>query len=146
MKKIGQIDLETGEIINSFTAVIIQPVKNGFERGRKMMMCQNAMLQIAMTKELKSDDKTILFALLSVLDYQNHIQISQVEMGEKLGINKHNVSRSIKKLLTLGIILEGVKVGRSKSYLLNPNIGWKGNGKSHKQALSDKYKHLSVVK
>ena len=40
-------------------------------------------------------------------------------------MNRHNVNRSIKKLIELGVILGGVKIGISRSYRLNPNFGWK---------------------
>ena len=33
-------------------------------------------------------------------------------------MNRHNVNRSIKKLIELGVILEGVKIGISRSYSL----------------------------
>ena len=45
-------------------------------------------------------------------------------------MNRHNVNRSIKKLIELGVILEGVKIGISRSYELNPNFGWKGSAKA----------------
>ena len=54
-------------------------------------------------------------------------------------MNRHNVNRSIKKLIELGVILEGVKIGISRSYRLNPNFGWKG----HREAL---HEHLKVIK
>ena len=34
-------------------------------------------------------------------------------------MNRHNVNRSIKKLIELGVVLEGVKIGISRSYRLN---------------------------
>ena len=51
-------------------------------------------------------------------------------------MNRHNVNRSIKKLIELGVILEGVKIGISRSYRLNPNFGWKGSAKGHRQAFA----------
>ena len=53
------------------------------------------------------------------------------------------VNRSIKKLIELGVILEGVKIGISRSYRLNPNFGWKGSAKGHREAL---HEHLKVIK
>ena len=41
-------------------------------------------------------------------------------------MNRHHVNRSIKKLIELGVVLEGVKIGISRSYRLNPNFGGKG--------------------
>ena len=59
------------------------------------------------------------------LDYENLIQVNQAEVAEQVGMNRHHVNRSIKKLIELGVVLEGVKIGISRSYRLNPNFGWK---------------------
>ena len=48
-------------------------------------------------------------AMLARLDYENLIQVNQAEVSEQVGMNRHNVNRSIKKLIELGVILEGVK-------------------------------------
>ena len=70
--------------------------------------------------------------LLSVLDYENLIQVSQADVqGSWICID--NVQRSIKRLIQLGIILEGVKIGISRSYRLNPSFGWKGSAKGHRR-------------
>ena len=71
------------------------------------------------------------------------IQVNQAEVSEQVGMNRHNVNRSIKKLIELGVILEGVKIGISRSYRLNPNFGWKGSAKGHREAL---HEHLKVIK
>ena len=76
-------------------------------------------------------------------DYENLIQVNQAEVSEQVGMNRHNVKRSIKKLIELGVILEGVKIGISRSYRLNPNFGWKGSAKGHREAL---HEHLKVIK
>ena len=47
-------------------------------------------------------------------------------------MHRQHVQRSIKRLIQLGIILEGVKIGISRSYRLNPNFGWKGSAKGHR--------------
>ena len=70
--------------------------------------------------------------MLARLDYENLIQVNQAEVSEQVGMNRHNVNRSIKKLIELGVILEGVKIGISRSYRLNPNFGWKGSAKGHR--------------
>ena len=49
--------------------------------------------------------------MLARLDYENLIQVNQAEVSEQVGMNRHNVNRSIKKLIELGVILEGVKIG-----------------------------------
>ena len=75
-------------------------------------------------------------------DYENLIQVNQAEVSEQVGMNRHNVNRSIKKLIELGVILEGVKIGISRSYR-QPNFGWKGSAKGHREAL---HEHLKVIK
>ena len=59
-----------------------------------------------------------------------------------LGIQKANVSRAIKALIENEIILEGPKIGRSKTYRLNPSYGWKGTVRNHDKALRN---GLSVI-
>ena len=68
--------------------------------------------------------------MLARLDYENLIQVNQAEVSEQVGMNRHNVNRSIKKLIELGVILEGVKIGISRSYRLNPNFGGKAQPKA----------------
>ena len=70
--------------------------------------------------------------MLARLDYENLIQVNQAEVSEQVGMNRHNVNRSIKKLIELGVILEGVKIGISRSYRLNPNFG---GGKAQPKAI-----------
>ena len=47
------------------------------------------------------------------------------EVAEQVGMNRHHVNRSIKKLIELGVVLEGVKIGISRSYRLNLTLGGK---------------------
>ena len=58
-------------------------------------------------------------------------------------MHRQHVQRSIKRLIQLGIILEGVKIGISRSYRLNPSFGWKGSAMGHREAL---HEHLKVIK
>ena len=58
-------------------------------------------------------------------------------------MQRQNVQRSIKRLMELGVILEGVKIGVSRSYRLNPSFGWKGSAKGHREVL---HEHLKVIK
>ena len=82
--------------------------------------------------------------MLARLDYENLIQVNQAEVSEQVGMNRHNVNRSIKKLIELGVILEGVKIGISRSYRLNPNFGWR---KAQPKAIGRLlHEHLKVIK
>ena len=84
---------------------------------------------------LTGNDMKVMWAMLGG-DYENLIQVNQAEVAEQVGMNRHHVNRSIKKLIELGVVLEGVKIGISRSYRLNPNFGWKGSAKGHRQSLA----------
>ncbi|HBR3029622.1 TPA: hypothetical protein L9R08_005408 [Klebsiella pneumoniae] len=138
MKRVGQIDLDTGEEIGSFVAVIRPKQKSTFQRH--FTMNQAALLTIA--NELNHEQMRVLMALLAELDYENYIQVAQTDISVALKMQKANVSRAIKNLLEFGVILEGPRIGRSKTYRLNPQFGWKGTVSNHKKALRN---GLSVI-
>ena len=127
-----QIDHQTGEVVEGFVAYVVPKRKNGFQKGW-MAMAQEAMMMLAQSN-LTGNDMKVMWDL---------IQVNQAEVSEQVGMNRHNVNRSIKKLIELGVILEGVKIGISRSYRLNPNFGWKGSAKGHREAL---HEHLKVIK
>ena len=136
-----QIDHQTGEVVEGFVAYVVPKRKNGFQKGW-MAMAQESMMMLAQSN-LTGNDMKVMWAMLARLDYENLIQVNQAEVAEQVGMNRHNVNRSIKKLIELGVVLEGVKIGISRSYRLNPNFGWKGSAKGHREAL---HEHLKVVK
>lgn len=138
MKRIAQIDLDTGEELGGFVAVVRPKQKSSFQRH--FTMNQAALITIA--NELNHDQMRVLMALLADLDYENFIQIAQIDVANALKMQKTHVSRAIKNLLEFGIILEGPKIGRSKTYRLNPQFGWKGTVTNHKKALKN---GLSVI-
>lgn len=132
-KEFVQIDKATGEEVSGFVAVIRPKQKSAFERH--FTMNQSALLKLA--NSLNGEQLRVLLALLAELDYENFIQVAQADIADVLRINKVNVSRSIKALLELGVILQGPKIGRSYSYRLDPSFGWKGTVPNHKKALKN---------
>ncbi|EFU2277110.1 helix-turn-helix domain-containing protein [Salmonella enterica] len=138
MRKVTQVDLETGEDLGGFVAVIRPKQKSSFERHFTM---NQAALKIIAT-ELNHEQTKVLMMLLADLDYENYIQVAQIDIAESLGMKKSNVSKAVKNLIEFGIILEGPKIGRSKTYRLNPQFGWKGTVSNHKKALRN---GLSVI-
>ncbi len=131
MRKVTQVDLETGEDLGGFVAVIRPKQKSSFERHFTM---NQAALKIIAT-ELNHEQTKVLMMLLADLDYENYIQVAQIDIAESLGMKKPNVSKAVKNLIEFGIILEGPKIGRSKTYRLNPQFGWKGTESNHQKAL-----------
>lgn len=92
-------------------------------------------LEMLAASDLRGDDLRVLLALLGRLDFENLIQIEQTAIAEKLGMQKQHFSRSIKRLIAQGCLLQGPKIGRSRTYRLNPAYGWRGSGKEHQKAL-----------
>lgn len=138
MRKITQVDLETGEELGGFVAVIRPRQKSSFHRH--FTMNQDALKILA--KELTGEQFKVLMIMLTELDYENFMQVAQADIAETLGMQKTHVSRAVRALLDIGVIFEGPKIGRSKSYRLNPQFGWKGTVTNHKKALKN---GLSVI-
>ena len=139
-----QIDHQTGEVVEGFVAYVVPKRKNGFQKGW-MAMAQEAMMMLAQSN-LTGNDMKVMWAMLARLDYENLIQVNQAEVSEQVGMNRHNVNRSIKKLIELGVILEGVKIGISRSYRLNPNFGWKGSAKGHREVSARALEGYQVIR
>ena len=128
VERITQIN-DQGEIIGGFVAVIRPKQKSAFQRH--FTMNQDALRILA--KELTGEQFKVLMLMLADLDYENFIQIAQADIAETLGMQKTNVSRAVRALLDVGVIFEGPKVGRSKTYRLNEQFGWKGTVTNHKR-------------
>lgn len=90
---------------------------------------------LALDTELDGVDLRVFLYLFSRLDFENYIRVPQLEIAEALGRHKEHVSRSIRKLKTKHVILEGGKVDRSSVWRLNPDYG-KAKNKPKKEALS----------
>lgn len=135
-KRMQQIDLESGEIVEGFVAYVAPKRVNGFREGW-IAMAQGPMMSLAQA-ELGAQDYRVLFAMMAKLDFENLLVISQAELADELGMQKPNVSRSIKRLVELGAMLEGPKIGVHRSYRLNPRFGWKGSAQGHHKALRER--------
>ena len=140
---VGQIDASGTVHEGAVLAVFYPKRRNGFDRHFSMNQDALAIL----SKTLEGSDFKVLFQLLAVLDYENEIQVSQAAIARELGMLPPNVNRSVKRLVKVGCILEGPRVGRSVTYRLNPDFGWKGSAANHKKALQDRMdeKGFSVV-
>lgn len=140
-KRLGQVDLDTGEVIEEgFIAYVAPKRQNAF--GNWIAMAQDMFMNLAKSG-LNSTDNKVLYALLSKLDFENLLVINQSELAKELGLQRQNFSRSVQRLIKEGIILQGPKIGVSRSFRLNPTVGWKGTASNHKKAVKS---HLEVIK
>ena len=92
----------------------------------KILAFQDALIEIAKDDDLTLEPTKVLMYLFGQLSFENYLHISQKDIAEALGIDKANVSKAMKLLAHKGIILDGPKVGRMKTYRLSPDLGWKG--------------------
>jgi chromosome condensin MukBEF complex kleisin-like MukF subunit len=141
-KNIGTIDLDTGEILAG-TPVWIGVKRSNPYGSRFFMANQDALLEMARDPELTLEPKNVLLYLFSRLDFENYIQVPQVEIADDLEMPKQNVNRAINLLVKKRILIRGPKVGRSSCYRLNPDYGWKG--KVHHLRRNHKTGGLEVV-
>ena len=114
-KYVEQIDRRTGEVIQG--CMVWVPYRPKITE-RWFMAFQDSFKAIAKDPELTLEPKNVLLYLFSKLDFENYIQQSQKEVAEGLGMRKENVSRAMKLLTAKRIVLEGPRVGRSRSCLL----------------------------
>lgn len=137
--RIIQSDAETGEVLgNAVIGVIYGHERNCFGKGW-VAVAQHAMTMMAQS-DLGQQEFRVFFAVGSRIDFDNYILLNQAEISKELGMDKADVSRSIKKLETIGVLLRGPKAGRSITYRLNPNFGWKGKADNHRRAIEDTMK------
>jgi hypothetical protein len=118
-RQLGQVDLETGELLKGVT-VFVKIKRSPYLEF--FMANQEALLALAQDKEITGECFRVLFVLLTELDYENYIYIPQKEIGKKLGIRPQNVHRAVKVLLKKGILLSN-----ERGYRLSHNFGWKGD-------------------
>lgn len=116
--------------------VIPKPAGNGFKKGW-IAMAQDATMILAQDKSLGADDFRVFLGLVAHIDFENLLVLNQAELARELDMHRQHVQRSIKRLMATGAILEGPRIGVSRSYRFNPNFGWKGSAKNHVTALDE---------
>jgi len=140
-RRLGQFDKATGEVLDDGIVVYVpRKRRNGFEGWFAM---SNEAVGI-LKHVTRVDDFRVLMALLEQLDYENLITANQSDIARDLGMDKAQVNRAIKRLVELGAILQGPRVGVSRSYRLNPRFGWKGSARNHVIALDQERKRRGL--
>ncbi len=137
-----QVDMDSGELLEGFVAVVQPKRRNGFRKGW-LAMAQDALSLLA-TADLTGRDYKVLMALLARLDFDNLIQVNQAEVAREIGIRRSHFSESVGKLIDLGALIEGPRVGVHKTYRLNPRFGWKGSASGHQEALKARMKAARI--
>ena len=141
-QRLLQLDMDTGELVDGFVAVVVPKRVNGFRKGW-LAMSQESLLQLAKAG-LGLEAYRVFLALLAHLDFENLLVVSQSQIAEDLGMKRSSVNRAIGRLVDVGVLLKGPRIGVHCSYRLNPHYGWKGSANGHRKVLRDKAKVAEV--
>ena len=121
------VDTQSGELIDGVIPVLLL----GKAKIRDFFMGnQIGFKELAKDKEIRGAPRSVLDYLMGILDYENDLRVSQVEIANELNMGRNRVSEAVKVLVNKKIILKGPKHGCSWSYRLNHKYGWKGKVKN----------------
>jgi DNA-binding IclR family transcriptional regulator len=93
------------------------------------------------TLDLTGREYRVLAYFMAELDFENFIRVSQTEVAERLGIDRANVSRAVKRFVELDIIHKGPRGPQGWTYQLDPSLGWKGRASRRVVALNERRGH-----
>lgn len=124
-------------IIDNETNTPLAYVKKHHENvlgGKWVATFQSGMEWLASQESMTGEQWRVFAYLISRLDFDNYLRVPQADIAEHLKMQKSHVSRAIKGLVTLDVILPGPMAGRYKTYRLNPRIAHRG-AKNYKSTL-----------
>ncbi len=133
-RQLGVIDLQTGEVLTGVPVWFGVKVQSPYGR-RWVGMNQHFLEEFAAREDVHGETFRVFIYLNAILDFDKVICVRQKDIAQALKMQQPNVSRAIKKLEELGIILRSAKVGKISAWRLNPNAGWKGKVKDLRPAL-----------
>ena len=102
--------------------------------GHWVATFQDGLAWMAKQEDMTGEQWRVFAYLVSRLDFDNYLKVSQKDIAEELRMQKSHVSRAMKGLAELDIISVGPMAGRSKTYRLNPRIAHRG-AKNYQQTI-----------
>ena len=93
----------------------------------------DAVVRLAVDRELTVTDFRVLLGVLGHLDYDNFLNMPQKALGDVLGIKQQGISKSLNKLVEKGCLEITGQIGRQNIYRMNPHLVHRGRGKGHKK-------------
>lgn len=117
--RVGLVDKESGEVIEEGSLIYVprRARIKGFFMGMQLGFEDLA------KANLSGEALRVMMLLLSRVDYENEIRITQKQIGEVLAMKQQNVSRAMKALREAGAIDDP---DANRIVRLSPDIGWKG--------------------
>lgn len=106
--------------------------KQGF-----VMLSQSDQIDALIKAKPGAEAHAVYLVLLTMVDYENWLYVDQTIIAKRADMNRPSVNRAIAKLITLGVLIKGPKVGRFGTLRLNPAYGWKGKPHAYRGAVID---------
>jgi predicted transcriptional regulator len=133
------VDPSTGQ---SYTTIGIAR-KKPFPQGMEFHFLFNDLTRYLTSRDLQLTgvDYRVMFALMSHVGWENHIDVSLDTLCEELDMKKSNVSNSIKKLVNADIVekIRGKTDARRWHYRFNPHFMWKGSVKRWEETMNNEH-------
>lgn len=119
------VNPKTGELYSGLA--VIRSAR--YPRGVDFMTMFVDGLKYLASLDLSGDDSRVLFMLLTRLDFQNWVAVSQETLAEELSMQRQNVGRSIWRLIERHVleIEKDPADKRRNMYRLNAALGWRGD-------------------
>ena len=126
------VDVETGEPLEGFPVLQRQRGIHYWE-AEFLVNFQDSLKAVA--RRLSGEEARVLLYLLGTVGMNNEWSLlNQREISEEVEMHQPQVSRALRNLSEKQILIKGVQIGKSHTYTLNPNLGWRGPFKNHAPA------------
>ena len=111
----------------------VQPAKNHNYNARWLVVWQDGSEigvsmaeQAQMEKPLTQTEYRVRDYLMGTIGLGNFVYVNQAEVARKLNVRRASVCEAIKRLISLQILLQGPKSGKSNAYMVNPAFCFAG--------------------
>lgn len=136
----------TGEVIRSYQtdAIMIIPIRRKRIKNKRWGMTNlDELERLATDEELTLLDYRLLFLLMSSVDMDNYVFLSQGDLAKKLKVTERAIRKSLTRLKNKGV-LKIQKTGRCNVYLFNPEFFFRGRLDEYEDRIH-RYKALEYV-
>jgi hypothetical protein len=127
------VDAESGEVLDGGMPLIDRQKSKHYWGDYFVTLFQGSLR--AVVPKLSGEEARVLLYLASTIGIDNEWKVlNQREIAEEIEMHQPNVSRALKELARMNVVLKGARIGKGHAYSLNPHLGWRGNFKKHAPA------------
>ena len=144
MRRIGMVDLDTGELLEGVNVATFRPRLKIKERY--MLLFQDAFQKLAADREIRGETLRVLMALIAKLDFDNYLNFSQRQLAREMNLHQPAVARGMQQLIERGLVLKGPPGENKRStYRLSHNLAWRGRVRSLEEARQKRRREVQPV-